>query len=112
MLNEDSLLRKIRKEKEITPDQVAEYMHHRYPRYAISTYATSHIFQFEKGLRALWDVGEGKEPERSIFCLYLEALNLNDEEKEQVREYLEEPDFNFKPDEDILKKVLIILNLL
>ena len=98
-------LKFIRKSHNLGPVEVAELMHEYYPFYATATYRDK-IRQLENGYRELTDALGGEEPQRTIFCLYLDLSEFTEDEKIGINlensHFPTYGSFNFEPDKNIL----------
>ncbi|MBS3151995.1 hypothetical protein J4230_01150 [Candidatus Woesearchaeota archaeon] len=90
----------------ISQREVAKYIHSRYPRIRANTFQSTYIHYFENRnitSSSLESALDSIEPHRTFLCLYIEALKLNETQREFLVSRLPQG-FNLEPDEEILAK--------
>jgi len=98
-------LENLRKVRNIPRTRIAEYGHSKYPNISTVHFSSYYIDQFENGFRHLKEALDNREPQRSLFCLYIEGLKLNKGERHKVLDLINQRSFSLKPDEKVLLSI-------
>ena len=97
-------LEQLRCSRGLRLSNIATYMHENYPRYAVTTIQTDYLHNFLRGLRRFNEAMDDIEPARTLFLLYINALNPNKRETREIIKLARKhhPNFRFEPLERLI----------
>ncbi|MCH8003100.1 MAG: hypothetical protein IH934_00575 [Nanoarchaeota archaeon] len=93
----------LRKSRRLNRRQAAEYIHSRFSGVSVTTFVDD-IRQYENGLKDLELALSGEEPYITSFRLYIEAMNLSEQEKQELSSLIKNPEFSYEINEKSLAR--------